>query len=200
MTALLRERPPGWEYLLYAGELLRERQRLEYKYLDDLLRYSPRSGPPLDGQAAFDRLKAAFADALALAHSLMRFFDEAIHRRAFGEPGEEGDEILIRHLACRTIEGYEQFIDWARELRGKRVPTEFHQSYQLAADLMRQPVEQIRSFVDEVVVEMDSLSERLQAADEGEPVTITLTLTLTIDEEAQRAYEGELERLASEVI
>ena len=41
LTALLRERQAGWEYLLYAGSLLINQISLEDEYRDHLLRYVP---------------------------------------------------------------------------------------------------------------------------------------------------------------
>lgn len=194
LAVLLRERPGGWEYLLYAAVLLQQRDRLEEQYRDHLLRHAPLAGDPLDAEAASRELKSAFPDALGLIRTLMELFNPEVHERSFGALGAEGDEALIRQLARRTMDGYAEFMDWEKRLRGARVPADFQDAFRLAAELGRNPVEELRSYVDEIVSEMDRVPELLKTESE-KPIAIEIELVLTIDEEAQEAFTKEVERL-----
>lgn len=142
LAALLRERPPIWEYLYYAGVLLAERSRLEPTYRDEVVRYTPLEGEQLDEAAAIARLQGAFDDASALADSAMHLFEPDVHELAFGKPGEEGDEELIRQLAVRTLAKYAELMEWARSLRAARAPSELREAFKLAADMVRLPINQ----------------------------------------------------------
>ena len=193
-TALLRERPGAWEYLLFAGSLLMRREELEDDYHDHQLRYVALEGDPLDEEAATSRIQSAFPDALALVAAIQQLFDQHLHERAFGAPGEPGDEALIQRLAKRIIDRYLELMIWSRDLRAARVPSQFQRVFQLAADMALRPVDEIREFVDDTVREMDSVRQRL--ADVGaSPIEITLTLVVTMDEAVHEAFDQELERL-----
>ncbi len=62
-----------------------------------------------------------------------------------------------------------------------------------AARLADAPLKQIRDFIDQLVVETDTIPERL-ALDED--VNINLTLTLAIDDETSAQLHREMERAA----
>lgn len=200
LAALINDRPRGWEYLLYGGGLYLGRKALETKYHDHLFAYAELDGPPLDADRAIREVDAAVDDARAMVGRLMHMFDPVRLEWAFGEPGKPGDPALIQHVADRTMKGYEHFMDWARRLRSMRVPAEFRKAFDLAADLMSNPVEECREYVDQVVTELDQVPNLIEtSAGEGEePVQITLQLTLTVDEDARRAFTDEIERLQQE--
>jgi hypothetical protein len=194
VSSLLRDRPDGWEYLLYAGTMLVERDACEDVYRDHLLRHVRPRGPALDDEAAVQRLRAALPDLQASVDAAMALFDPRVQQRAFGPPGTPGDAGLIQQLATRTVDAYRQFIDWGADLRSTRVPLQMRRAYGLAADLARQPVEDIRSFIDAAVAAMDDLPRQL-AEDTDEPINVDLTLVLTLDENLAAEYSREVERI-----
>ena len=192
LAVVRRERPDGWEYLLYAGVLFLGMRDLEGSYRDHQLRYAPLTGDPLSEWDSIERLKAAFPDAKALSESIDRLFAADIVERVFGRTGEPGDEEAIQHLAERTIAIYGSCMEWGRDLRSARVPTEFQSAFHLAADFMRLPVEQMREYIQKLVTLGDSLEELVRT---DEPVQVTITLDLSIDEAVSDKFAMELERL-----
>lgn len=206
VAALLNTRPDGWEYLLYGGILFIERAKLEDQYRDHVLGYAERNGRPLDVQEAIQEAQAAFADAEAMAATLMNMFDPARHERAFGRPGEPGDAALVQHLAQRTIDGYAELMAWARRLRSMRVPAAMQEVFRLAAAMMDTPVEECREYVDQAVAQLDPMADLIARADadpditEEDPLTVTIRLTLTIDDEAVDAFNAELRRVENELL
>jgi hypothetical protein len=83
-------------------------------------------------------------------------------------------------MGQRIIEIYETFLDWATRIRGAVIPERFRRLFELVALLVDEPIEQIRTFIDRTVAELDRVPELLADPD-GEPVTISLALILSID-------------------
>ena len=148
---ILAERPPGWEYLYLAGELLHLRDGLNEKYLDFETEYAPLVGTPLDEAHAGEWLSSQTDDARRIAKNMMRAMDPAVQERAVGRRGEPGDPERIRHMAQRWNALYEGLLDWAARLRGQRVPDEFAQACLLLSRFVETPIQQYRDFVDHFV-------------------------------------------------
>jgi hypothetical protein len=190
---LLRVRPDGWEYLLFASVLRRRMDALEPKYRDHELRFArPAQGSRLTEHDAMAFLTAAFGEAGVLVGNVNRVLDKAAQERAFGPLGEPGDAAQIEHLAERLIDVYESLIDWAARLRGTRADDEFERAIELASRFVDLPIQQFREFVERVVTEMDRLPALLRA---DEPVRLTLTLEVSIEEGVEEELHDELERL-----
>jgi hypothetical protein len=193
-ATLLRVRPDGWEYLLFASVLRRRMNALEPKYRDHELRFArPTQGSRLTAPDAMAFLTAAFGEAGVLVGNVNRVLDPAAQDRAFGPPGESGDPVPIEHLAERLIDVYESLIDWAARLRGTQVEDEFERAAELASRFVDLPIQQFRDFVNRVVAEMDRVPALLRA---DEPVRLSLTLVVSIEEGLEAELQDELERLA----
>jgi TIR domain len=183
---ILASRPPGWEYLLFAAILLRERDALDPQLRDHALSYARPEGPALDDQEASALLSTAFRHAQEIARNLERVLTPRAQQLAFGPPG---DPAQIEHLAQRLIEIYAGFLDWSSRLRGAAVPDHFDRAIEIASSFADQPIEEMRAFVDDIVTEMDQLPARLRR---GEDVEIKLRLTFTIDESLMAELNREL--------
>jgi hypothetical protein len=193
-ATLLRVRPDGWEYLLFASVLRRRMNALERKYRDHELRFArPTQGSRLTEPDAMAFLTAAFGEAGVLVGNVNRVLDTAAQERAFGPPGESGDAVQIEHLAERLIDVYESLIDWAARLRGTQVDDEFERALELASRFVDLPIQQFRDFVNRVVAEMDRVPALLRT---NEPVRLSLTLVVSIEEGLEAELQDELERLA----
>ena len=200
IVALLALLPDGWEYRLYGGVMYVEQEKLEQLYHDYILGFVERHGDPLTATEALREAEAAFADAQAIAAMISRMMTAEHNERAFGPQGTAGDPAVIRHFAKRTVDGYGMLMRWAQYLRGLRVPEEFHEVMEAAANLMRLPVEQCREFMRRVVTQMDKLDELMALADDDEeatvesPMVVELTLTLSIDPRDVQALEDALKQ------
>jgi hypothetical protein len=189
---LLGQRPAAWEYLLYAGVLWQQRQALEWKWRDHELGYARRTGQHLDDREALSLLSNAMHDLSACTANLLKMLDSQARERAFGPPDQPGDPTLIEHIATRFIEVYEEMLNIAAKLRGTGVSENMTSVMETAAHLTDTPLREIRDFIDQIIVETDTIPDRLAR---DEPITITLTLTLTIDDEAQKRLEQEMDRV-----
>lgn len=194
-AALVRTRPDGWEYLLFASVLRRRMDELEPKYRDHQLRFvRPTGGPVLAGADATEFLSSAFREARVLSDNFNRVFDQEAQERAFGVPGHAGDVGQIEHLASRLVAVYDGLIDWAAGVRGAPIEEEFGRAVELSSRFVDRPIEQFRDFVDRAVAEMDKLPALLRA-EEHEPLTIHLTLTIDIEDGLERELQAELRRI-----
>jgi hypothetical protein len=195
-AALLEAKPPGWEYLLFAGVLLQGRQALELKWHDHELGVGREATRALDGDEARGVLTKLFGPMRNAVSRFSLILDPAAQERAFGRPGEAGDELRIRHLGSRLIDGYEELLDLQAELRAYSPPEEYEEVFALAAELPNEPVRQIRTFIDELVEHADRIPAHFATEDEDrEPLVIELTLTLSLAEGLEERFSRALKRL-----
>jgi hypothetical protein len=188
---LLAARPPAWEHLLWAGTMYQEMQRYEDLYRDFKLGYSPLTGASAGRGEVVALLRRKHQDVLNLTPLLGDMFSPEHQERAFGAPGEPGDPDGIIHYASRIVAVYAEFLTWAKDLRGTSVPEEYRKLRNATADLVKQPVAEIREFIDSAVISTDDLPRRLEA--EEKPIDFTLRLTLTMGEPELAAHRSAID-------
>lgn len=179
IEALMTERTGLWEYLLYAGLLRANMDKLEPKYRDFAMGYARRNGRHISRDELIDFTQAAMGSISAIVENFSMVLDAAVQERAFGKPGEPGDVDRIVHMAEKFISVYEDFLDWAADLRGTSAQLgRGAEVLRVLSKCAEQPVEECRRFVHNFVAEMDTVEERVEA---GEQVSIEMPLTLELD-------------------
>jgi TIR domain len=138
-AALLRVQPAGWEYLLFASQLLLGKDSLEAKWHDHELRLGRGTRGYLDDVAASRYVSNAIGDFQAATSRLTRVLQQDAQTAAFGRLGEPGNPDRIKHVAMQLINGYEELLDTTAALRNQRVPDRFGQVFDLAAQLVDRP-------------------------------------------------------------
>jgi len=179
---LLADRPPAWEYLLFAGVLRQGLDKLSGKWRNHELRLPARERQYLSGDDVADRLSAAFGRLGGIVEPLNRVFED--QQSAFGAPGEAGDPQKIEHFATWVIDAFEDILDWQAELRALDAPSEFDQALELAAQSADLPIERIHNFVTSVVSQSEQIPEfvaRSKEEQEAQPLVIEATLYLEVD-------------------
>ena len=192
---LLRERPAGWEYLLFAGTLAQGVRSLEGKYRDHELRFAVRSDKYVADSDAVAYVNHSMDTAQSIANGLAALFDPTAQERAFGAPGSPGDAERIVHLAERVVTLYEEFMDWSADLRGVAVSSRFHELFELTARLNEKVVEEFRQFIASVVDQADLIPGHFAKPEPREKVRIDMVLKLTIPQEAVDRVTAELRRV-----
>ncbi|HKG04699.1 MAG TPA: hypothetical protein VKB03_16120 [Conexibacter sp.] len=191
--ALLRERPPVWEFLLFAGVLLQRRAALEPKWRGHELRLPSRSRQYLDEDAVAPHLSKAASRLRQTVEPMKRIFED--QQAAFGAPGEHGDAVRIIHFAEWLMNAYEDLLDWAAELRAAIVPDEFQRAVELNAQAADQPLQRLRGFVDDVIRGAEKIPEHLATPEaEREPLVIDPTLHMALDGDVTDRAVAELRR------
>lgn len=190
---LLAERPDGWEALLFAGTVFMGRQELSSKVRDYELGYAPPITESLTAPAeAMAFLSSIFDESVSMNAGIMKLVSPESQLWAFGQPGEPGDPERIEHLARRLVKSYELYLDLVAKLQSVGVPGDFRHLFELAADFMRYPVNEIGNFLETIVRETDSIPGRLSV---GEPVTVIMHLILHVDDAAAQRYFKEQRKL-----
>lgn len=196
IEALIAERPVGWEFRLYAAILNAGIGALEDKYRDHAMEFAPRNTQyvlteelPAFGSAAVDQVMSIIANVAVV-------LEPRVLEAAFGAPGEEGDVDRILHTGQRFVSVYEDFMDWAANLRGTSVRGEHGRAAtRLLAQAANLPIETMRDFVADFVDQADTIVER-HARDEK--VYVKLTLTLDVDMDVLDQYLNELKLAVEE--
>lgn len=191
---LLAVRPGAWEYLLWAGLIYQGVKAVEPKWHDHRLRIRQPGGPRHTGQETIDLLGAATDRIVMTMDNLMAVLSEDAQAVAFGLPGEPGDPEAIEHLAKRYASSYEYLLDWATEVRSLHVIEELSTLRDITARMSDMAIDQIRAFVDRIVVETEAAAIHVASGSE-EQLTVTLMLTLEMDPVVMAAHAKELKRL-----
>jgi hypothetical protein len=189
---LILERPPAWEYLLFAAELLHARDALDDRYRDHEMHYGARTGESVTGERVPSYLTMAADDAIRIMRAMDEVMAPDVQERAFGTPGQPGDAERITHLAKRWNGLYDEFLAWAARLRGVNVPSEYRTALELLARFADDPIRTYREFVDNFTAELDQLPAALAA---GQPVHLKMVIRWTIPPEVSEAFQVELARL-----
>jgi TIR domain len=194
---LLRVRPPAWEFLYFADQLLHERNSVEAKYRDHEIRYASASGEVVARGDIAGYISRRANDAKSLVSKMTKIVGDAVvQERAFGAPGQAGDIDRLAHLAKRWNSSYEELMDWAASVRGASAPSEFHNLLELLARYVDGPVEQYRLFVDDYVATVDAVPAAVAA---GNKLRLEMSLTISIPDEVSQAYNAEFERLRNQL-
>jgi hypothetical protein len=190
---VLTERPPGWEYMYFTGNLILFRDALEEKYHDHELRYPAAKGERLDDDQALSYVQRALDDMRGHLDTFAALFEPAVMERAFGAPGHPGDPARIRKLAERLTGFYEAILDWSAHLRGVSKTATFRRIFELTARLPEKAARDYRAFVDDFARRLDESLPKVAA---GEQVELQLMLTIDIDPDALAALNEEIERVS----
>jgi hypothetical protein len=191
---LVAQRPPFWEYLLFAGVMAQGKAALEPKWQDYQLGYVRLTRPALDDSEAMAFIQSAFNEIQAVTGNVERVLSPQAQERAFGPPGLEGDPWQIERMGQRIVEIYEGYLDWAARIRGAATSERFRRLFYLVALFVDKPIQQTREFMDHCVEEMERLTDRLAETDER-PIHITVELILEVDDRIVSEFNRELRRL-----
>jgi len=189
---LIAERPAAWEYLLFASVLWEAKVAAEPKYRDHQLAVASRKRVLTSADEARSFLSRALAVMSAETPAVERLLSSESQEWAFGAPGTPGDPERIVHLARRVAGIYEFLLDWSANIRATATPEEHSRLYDLVARLASRPIEESRAFIDEMIVKLADVPERLAR---GETIYLTSTYRLSTDPGLQKEINRETKRL-----
>ena len=194
VAALAREKPKGWEYLLYATVVAQGLAELQPKYREHFLRYSPRNGTVEHGNGI-----GLIRDRNVLLSEIIKVAVESVftpetQEAAFGRAGEPGDADRIVHLGELFVRTFDEILEWARGIHGTsyaddnaraaaRVQARF-------ADRQLSAMHEVAHYLGEVA---DTLVERLTA---GEPINVTVPLVFEVEPALELEFKAALDRLS----
>ena len=171
---ILENRPPAWEYLLFAKVLADEVQLTNPAFLRAFGSRRSATGERVVVADVPLWIQERCADARALVQTLGVQMNSAL-QVALGPPGESGDPGALIAVARRVGACYAGAVEWRARVRGVALPRGWA------------PVRQaLTPFCDGLVSEIDGFSPRLTAliADRAagrEPVGASAALTMKIE-------------------
>jgi hypothetical protein len=195
---VIAERPKFWEYLFFAGVLVKGKQELETKWDDHELRLprGPRREFDLASANDFLSREIGWIEKHIVLH---RILSPSIYGQAFGAPGQSGDPTKIEGMARRLLSVYESWLDWAAGLRNTSVPPAYEEVLETTACLIDGPVLSVREFIDHVAHQTARLPELAADGTDERPITLTFELNLAIEDEVVERNRRAWEKLRSEL-
>ena len=190
-TALLADRPSGWEFLLFAGVLKEGKDRLELRWRDHQLRLPTGEYHRVDEEDVATYLGAAFGRLSWIISAIQPVFEG--QEDAFGRPGEPGDPALIEHLGGWVVTVYDRLLEWAGTVRSADVGEDFAKAADLCSRSADMPIAAIRAFIDETVAKTEEVGRQLALPEaDRKPIRFEVTLTINADDELMQAAVEEL--------
>lgn len=187
---LLGERPPGWEYLLLAYELVSDMEGLNRLYKDHAISFALPDDFVPDAEVATS-LSRELADMTTTTAAFEDLLLGDAQRTALGAPGASGDPDLIEHFADKLIAIYAHLLTWAKSIRGHATEsTEARTLFRALANFANQPIEEIRRYVVDFRTDMDLVTARLEA---GETIEMERTIRFEVPDEKSTAFNEALE-------
>ncbi len=187
------DRPPAWEYLLFATAL--EDGVARHRRLARTHALKMPIGFGEDVQDPLKWIQARFSDAQRLARTLNDLMNVTL-QEALGPPGTPGDPDAIVFVADTMADLYRDSILWSLRLRTANVDERFQRVMAAIGDMMDNLVQQVAAFGPDVKAQ---IKEALAAPKTGVPRVLEMTLTVSVPEAALRAFNDELARLKREL-
>jgi hypothetical protein len=197
--ALAAEHAEFWEFRVFAGALLQDRDALASKWGDHELRMAWGERREFDGSSVMPLITRELDWVKRQVALVNRLFEPASTEAAFGPTGEPGNPDRIRDLARRVMSVYEAMMDWAGALRNASVPGAFDDVVDATASLADAAVRQMHDWVDGVAEQTAKLPEAAADGTPENPAKVTITLTLSVGQEDQDRLDRTLEELPSKL-
>jgi hypothetical protein len=178
---LKRERPPAWEYYLFAGQILQGRAALEDSWRDHVLGLKQRTTQHVAGKAEVSAyISRAMDDLRTTVGNLDLILTQEAQTAAFGAPGTPGDWDMIMYMGTRFVGLYEQLLLWAAEIRSLSVPDDWATCFGFLSKYCDQPIQAVRDAVGAYVSFARSLPDHF-AHPEREPLHLNLLVKFELD-------------------
>ncbi|GHH50145.1 toll/interleukin-1 receptor domain-containing protein [Lentzea cavernae] len=194
VAALAREKPKGWEYLLYATVVAQGLAGLQPKYREHFLRYSPRNGAVEHGTGI-----GLIRDRNVLLSEIIKVAVESVftpetQEAAFGRAGEAGDADRIVHIGELFVRTFDEILEWARGIHGTSYASEdARAAARVQARFADRQLEAMHGVAQDLREVADTLVERLTA---GEQITMTVPLVFEVEPALELEFKAALDKLS----
>jgi hypothetical protein len=193
------DRRPGWEFLTFIELLEAGLADHEVQWRDYRLGVTRTFGTDLvtiDDLSADVQLRTDRA--VQLVSNLTRILTPEHSTEAFRTAAGSGEDQAIRYLADCVLDIYLGQMAWAAEIRGLRLDDDVVPVYELLAEMVEWPINEIRRWIAQLGLQVREAVTWLRSGphgDEDEHRVITTELELVIDPSIQPRLDKELNRL-----
>ena len=194
VAALVREKPRGWEYLLYVTVVSQGLAELEAKYREHFLRYAPRNGSVEHGSGIelIRSRNVLLSEIIKVA--VESVFTADTQEAAFGAPGQAGDPTMIVHLGELFVRTFDEILEWARGIHATSYALEAARyAARIQARFADQQLQAMHAVAQDLRRVADTLVERLTA---GEQINMTVPLVFEVDPALELEFKAALEQLS----
>lgn len=180
---------PGWEFTVFAEELSRGLASLRADYRD-FLDERLESGGDAVGDPVND-LVQRMAVSRAIIGRVDRILAPSAIAKAFGAPGQPGNDEEARRLARSIVTVFSTMLQWGREARRAIVDSQWRTIYSALANFARQPLQQMVDFADDIAAKAAAVKHDLES---GRTPSTRVFITLELEVGA-----GDLAALSNEI-
>jgi Domain of unknown function (DUF4062) len=178
---LVIERPPAWEYLLFAEVLQDELKALGDVKRDWLYNFAIGLGSCLKPSRLLEWFQDKTSEASRITDSIASITNQAL-AVALGPPGVSGDPEAIVYAATRLAAAYRNALEWKLDFERIAVPNELERLRSLAGGLCNNLVKEIEEFSQTT---KKSITEALASVRKGLGAEVCITLKLTCPDLAE---------------
>jgi hypothetical protein len=201
VSALLREKPLGWEYLLYTAVVWQGCHELEDKYRDHFLRYAPLNGVIEDGNGltAIHNRNILLAELITAARETL---SDDKRKGLFGDTDDPND---IIHFGRTFVRIFDDFLEWARAIHGTSYAREATRAAsRLQARFADTQLRALHKAVLDLRASANTLVERVATDEEIDTgidmkvleISLEAPLGFNIDPEVKTAYLAAYKKLS----
>jgi len=192
LDKMIRDRPLGWEYLVFAGALIVEMDAFDARYRDYAIGYAPRLGVPVYEESFMKFYEMQLVELLNISELFKQVYSNQAVDKAIGPGGASGDPTRILHLAKRYISVYDELLGWTERLRGTPVPRKYQQLVNIMSRYSEQPISEIRRFVNDYADQVKGIPESMKT---GKHMMLQVPVKFEVPSELSRELKAERTRL-----
>lgn len=192
--AAVAEREEPWEILLFVRELRKGWTSLAPQLNDFWSGYAAPTGVHL---VSFDDVSQFVDRRLGEASSWSSNFSRLMSRdnqqRAFGAPGEDGDEHALRYLTDRMTRLMAGFADWALGIRGAHAPEDARPVLWALSRYAEDPLFRYHHFIDACDRQVQERIQQVESGQVSDPVLrfeLSFGIPAHIGDEFERAWDA----------
>jgi hypothetical protein len=181
-AALVREKPSGWTWALFASVLAQRRNAVLPRLRDSELGFRPSAGIPGYSGAELARILFGYVDELLSTAQQIDGFMAAPAFMATLNPGDEhgGDAEAIEHVANRLMDYHDRLLELSERCRSVSPPSYYGDVVAECARVINRLLQGYRDFIAELVDVVEALPKFLRHAD-GDVHLGSLALDLDIE-------------------
>jgi hypothetical protein len=180
---LVIDRPPYWEFLLFAHVLDQEISRAKGRRFDLNFGIAFGQGEHLDtSERVFDWVNRKLAEQSRISGTMERIVNVAL-QDAFGPQGISGDPVKIVYATQRLGEAYRSAIEWAIETQRVSVQDRFQELVRVLGTFVNNMIGEIEDYSAHALRTIEAVIANPPGPNESREVNLTLKLTMSgVDE------------------
>jgi hypothetical protein len=182
LAALVKEKPSGWTWALFASVLAQRRNAVLPRLRDSELGFSPTSATYVYTGAELARILFGYVDEMLSTARQIDGFMAAPAFMATLNPGDQhgGDAEAIEHVANRLMDYHDRLLELSERCRSVSPPSYYADVVAECARVINRLLQGYRDFIAELVDVVEALPKFLRHAD-GDVHLGSLALDLDIE-------------------